>query len=232
MKQGILLALLLVATPALAQTPASETELAALAERVAVLEGTRAIKKLQRAFGFYVDRGLWGEAADLFSDDGSIELGLDGVYVGKERIREYLKRLHGGQEGLLYGQLNEWITLQPAVFVAKDGRSATARWRDHAMLGQYKQHAEWRDGIYENRYVREDGVWKIASLHLYVNFQVAYEKGWARLRPGEGLAPSATSVSYPPDRPPTETYRPFPEVQLPAFQAHHPVTGQPVRGGR
>ncbi|NCZ88315.1 MAG: hypothetical protein EBY92_03830, partial [Actinobacteria bacterium] len=63
-----------------------------------------------------------------------------------------------------------------------------------------KQHAEWRDGIYENRYVREEGVWKIASLHLYVNFQVAYEKGWARLKPGEGLAPSATSVSYPPDR--------------------------------
>lgn len=232
MKQGILLALLLVTTPALAQTPAPETELAALAERIAVLEGTRAIKKLQRAFGFYVDRGLWGEAADLFSDDGSIELGLDGVYVGKERIREYLKRLHGGQEGLLYGQLNEWITLQPAVFVAKDGRSATARWRDHAMLGQYKQHAEWRDGIYENRYVREDGVWKIDSLHLYVNFQVAYEKGWARLRPGEGLAPSATSLSYPPDRPPTEEYRPFPDVQLPAFQAPHPVTGKPVRGGR
>ncbi|MFZ9585145.1 MAG: nuclear transport factor 2 family protein [Pseudohongiellaceae bacterium] len=148
MKRGILLALLLVATPALAQTPAPETELAALGERIAVLEGTRAIKKLQRAFGFYVDRGLWGEAADLFSDAGSIEIGLDGVYVGKERIREYLKRLHGGQEGLVYGQLNEWITLQPAVFVAKDGRSATARWRDHAMLGQYKQHAEWRDGIY------------------------------------------------------------------------------------
>lgn len=232
MRRGILLALLLVATPALAQTPAPETELAALGERIAVLEGTRAIKKLQRAFGFYVDRGLWGEAADLFSDAGSIEIGLDGVYVGKERIREYLKRLHGGQEGLVYGQLNEWITLQPAVFVAKDGRSATARWRDHAMLGQYKQHAEWRDGIYENRYVREEGVWKIASLHLYVNFQVAYEKGWARLKPGEGLAPSATSVSYPPDRPPTETYRPFPEVQLPAFQARHPVTGQPVRGGR
>ena len=33
------------------------------------LEGHRAVKKLQRAFGFYVDRGLWGDAADLFADE-------------------------------------------------------------------------------------------------------------------------------------------------------------------
>src|SRR5690606_15426147 len=188
-------------------------DVAALTKRVEKLEATRAVKKLQRAFGFYVDRGLWGDAADLFTDQGSIEIGVDGVYVGKDRIREYLKRLHGGQEGLIYGQLNEWITLQPAVFVAADGQSATARWRDQGMLGQYKQHAEWRDGIYENSYVKEDGFWKIRSLHLWVNFVVPYEDGWARLAPGEGLVQSEASKAYPPDRGPSARYRPFPETQ-------------------
>lgn len=234
MKRLILigLAFALAQQAAFAQDRAMDAELDALTARVEKLEGARAIKKLQRAFGYYVDRGLWKDAADLFADAGSIEIGIDGVYVGKARIEEYLRRLHGGQEGLIYGQLNEWVTLQPAVFVADDGTSATARWRDHGMLGQYKQHAEWRDGIYENTYVKEDGIWKIDALHLYVNFVAPYEKGWARLQPGEGLVQSEASKAFPPDRGPTESYRPFPETQVPPFQALHPVTGRPVKGVR
>jgi hypothetical protein len=229
----IVLALALAIQPAQAQDAKIAAEIAALTQRVEQLEGTRAVKKLQRAFGYYVDRGLWGDAADLFTDDGTIEIGVDGIYVGKERIREYLKRLHGGQEGLIYGQLNEWVTLQPAIDVADDARSATARWRDLGMLGQYKQHAEWRDGIYENSYVRgADGIWRIKSLHLYVNFTVPYAKGWARLKPGEGLAQSDAAKAYPADRPPSVTYAPFPETNVPPFQAPHPVTGKPVKGGQ
>ena len=221
---------MLLGAPALAQNV--DAQIDALTARVEKLEGTRAIKKLQRAFGYYIDRGLWGEAADLFADDGTVEIGLDGVYAGKARIREYLMRLHGNQEGLIYGQLNEWVTLQPAVFIAADGRSATARWRDHGMLGQYKKHAEWRDGIYENTYVKDQGVWKIKSLHLYVNFVAPYEKGWARLKPGEGLVQSQTAREFPPDRPSTATYASFPESQVPPVQAPKPVTGKPVQGVR
>ena len=230
MKPLTLLAALALLAPASASAQASvDREIAELTQRVERLEGHRAVKKLQRAFGYYVDRGLWSEAADLFADDGTIEIGLDGVYVGRERIAEYLKRLHGGQEGLIYGQLNEWVTLQPSISVAADGRSATARWRDLGMLGQYKKHAEWRDGIYENTYVRgADGIWRIGSLHLWVNFEVPYEKGWARLKPGEGARRSQASLDFPPDRGPSATYEAFPAVQVPPFQANHPTTGKKV----
>lgn len=231
MRAVALLAALALAVPAPAAADAkTDAEIAALTLRVEKLEGNRAVKKLQRAFGYYVDRGLWGEAADLFADDGSIEIGIDGVYVGKDRIREYLKRLHGGQDGLVYGQLNEWVTLQPAIVVADNGKSATARWRDLGMLGQYKKHAEWRDGIYENTYEKgADGIWRIKTLHLYVNFVVPYEKGWARLKPGEGLVRSQASIDFPPDHPPSATYQPYPAVQVPPFQSPNPVTGKPVR---
>ena len=230
MKPLALLAALALLVPASASAQASvDREIAELTQRVERLEGHRAVKKLQRAFGYYVDRGLWSEAADLFADDGTIEIGLDGVYVGRERIAEYLTRLHGGQEGLIYGQLNEWVTLQPSISVAADGRSATARWRDLGMLGQYKKHAEWRDGIYENTYVRgADGIWRIGSLHLWVNFEVPYEKGWARLKPGEGVRRSQASLDFPPDRGPSATYEAFPAVQVPPFQANHPTTGKKV----
>ncbi|MBO9602688.1 MAG: hypothetical protein J7496_09305, partial [Novosphingobium sp.] len=105
--------------------------------------------------------------------------------------------------------------------------------RDLGMLGQYKKHAEWRDGIYENTYAKgADGIWRIQSLHLYVNFVAPYEKGWARLKPGEGLVQSQASKDYPADRPPSATYAPFPATQIPPFQAPNPATGKPVQGGK
>jgi len=232
MKYLLSMAAAALALPAPAAAQMSDAEIMAEAEvltqRVERLEGVRAIRNLQRAFAYYVDRGLWNEAADLFADNGTFEMGVDGVYVGRERIAEYLRRLHGGQEGLIYGQLNEWVTLQPAIVVAPDARSATARWRDLGMLGQYHEHAEWRDGVYENTYVREGGVWKISSLHLYVNFVAPYAEGWARLGEGEGVARSQTSVDFPPDRAPSD-YASFPTPNIPTFQAPHPVTGEAVR---
>ena len=214
-----LIACLGLPAPAAAQDARVRQQILELDARLARLEASREIRKLQRAFGYYVDRGLWGQAAALFATGGSIEIGADGIYRGPARIEEYLRRLHGGQDGLVYGQLNEWVTLQPLVTVAADGRSAAARWRDLGMLGQYKSHAEWRDGIYENTYVLEGGVWKIDRLHLWVNFVAPYEKGWARLREGEGLQPSQASVDFPPDAPPSARYAPFPEVQAPPMHA-------------
>ena len=229
---------LAIPTTASAQSQAqsaAQREITALNQRVTVLEGVREIKNLQRAFGYFVDRGLWRQAAELFAEDGTIEIGVDGLYRGQDRIEEYLRRLHArntpeGQEGLIYGQLNEWVTLQPAIHVADDGMSGHARWRDLGMLGQYKQHASWRDGTYENTYVKgADGKWRIASLTLYVNFEAAYAEGWARLEPGEGLVRSQASIDFAPDAPSTVDYQPFPAVNVPPFRAPHPVTGREVR---
>lgn len=197
----------------------------ALATRVDRLESARAIRKLQRAFGYYMDRGLWSEAADLFTTDGTVEIGADGVYVGQPHIRAYLERLGGGQPGLAYGQLNEWLQLQAVVNIAPGGETATARWRDLAMLGHFKRDAAWRDGIYENTYRREGGVWKIAALHLFVNFTAPYDQGWARVRDGKPV-PSEAAKAMPPDRPPTRAMAGFPDNQVPPFSYANPVSGR------
>ena len=142
---------------------ACQAQIAQLSAEVDQLEGARAVRKLQRAYGYYIDRGLWDEAADLFADDGTVEIGMDGVYVGKARVREYLKRLGGGQDGLIYGQLYEHAQLQPEVDVAADGLSAKGRWRELQMTGHFGKDAFWGDGIEENTYVKEGGVWKIKA---------------------------------------------------------------------
>jgi len=229
---ALLCLLSLGVTPSIAAN-ASNAGLAAdidrLSAEVAQLEGARAVKKLQRAFGYYADRGLWQEVSDLFVDDGTIEFGADGVYVGKARIREYLKRV-GGQDGLRYGQLNEYVTLQPVVTIAADGRTAKARWRDIGMLGDFQKDAYWRDGIYENDYVLDGDIWKIRSVHLYINFVAPYEGGWSRMKEAAGDWRTPVAKAFPPDRPSTRNYRPFPEAQLPPFHYVNPVTGKAYSG--
>src|SRR3954452_3357157 len=55
-----------------------------------------AIKTLQRAYGYYHDQKMWDSMADLFAADGTIEMSQDGVYVGQNRVRQYLNSLGGG----------------------------------------------------------------------------------------------------------------------------------------
>ena len=62
------------ATPALAQSPVSqspEARLAAYRDRVERLEAQDAVENLQADYGYYFDKGLWDDVADLFSKDGS-----------------------------------------------------------------------------------------------------------------------------------------------------------------
>ena len=90
-----------------AAVQALEARVAALEQRKERIEDVNALERLQAAYGYYADRGLWDEAANLFADDGTIEIGLDGVYVGRERVRQYLRTLSGGRPALTDGELGE-----------------------------------------------------------------------------------------------------------------------------
>ena len=151
---------LLAATPAVAQgTP--EARLATYRDRVARLEDQDAVENLQATFGYYFDKGLWEDTADLFTRNGSFEYGQSGVYVGQDRIRRAL--LLFGPQGLAQGYLNNHMQLQAIITVAPDGSTATGRWQGMVQLSEPGANGIWGVGIYENEYVKEGGVWKIAS---------------------------------------------------------------------
>jgi hypothetical protein len=211
------------ALPAHAQSNADlEAKLAQLSQRAERLKDLDAIENLQAAYGYYFDKALWGEVADLFTAAGSFEYGQRGVYIGKAHIRRALLLL--GPEGQAKGWLNEHMQLQPIITVAPDGRSAKARWRGMVQIARPNQNGQWGEGTYENDYVKEGGVWKIAKLHFYVTGFTDYDLGWTKSAiPAEG--PSAV---IPPDRPPTEIYRAYPGVYIPPFDYVHPVTGKPI----
>src|SRR5215831_12176953 len=120
----LLLVLVVMTMPAVAQDSV-QARIAAYRERVARLEDADAVENLQATFGFYFDKGLWNDAADLFARNGSFEYGQTGVYIGQDRIRRAL--LLFGPQGLAEGYLNNHMMLQPVIIVARDGRTATGR---------------------------------------------------------------------------------------------------------
>lgn len=207
--------------PAFAQQSA-EARLASYRERVERLEDEDAIENLQAYYGYYFDKGLWSDAADLFTDDGTFEYGQRGVYVGKEHIRRAM--LLFGPEGLSPGYLNNHMLLQSIITVAPDGKTATARWQGMVMLSEPGANGVWGIGQYENAYVKERGVWKIGKLHFYVQAMADYDLGFSR----GALRMEGQSALFPPDRPPSEVYRAFPSGYTPPFSFVHPVTGEPL----
>ncbi len=210
-----------------AQLAALAAQVESLERRKKLVEDVNAIERLQHAYGYYVDRALWDEVANLFADDGTIEMGLDGVYVGKARVRDYLYALGGGRQGLRDGELNEHLQVMPVITVAPDGRSAKARWRAITLTGELGGEAFWGEGPYENEYVKTDGVWKIKTLHWYQALHVPYDGGWQTNPDPTGA--KFVSGTLPPDRPPSVEYQTWPNTYVPPFSFPNPV-GKYVAG--
>lgn len=203
------------------QIAALRTQLASLEARKQRIEDSNAIKRLQRAFGFYMNEALWDDVVELFADDATLEFGRDGVYAGKARIREYLYALNGGQMGLSEGQLQEHMQLMPVVTLSEDGNTAKARWRSIMMLGELGTNALWGEGPYENEYVKEAGTWKLSKLRWFQTILVPYDGGWAKHADyNQGIW---VSDRLPPDAPLTAAYGSWPETFLPPFSFENPV---------
>jgi hypothetical protein len=205
------------------------TRLADLTQRVTLLNDAQQIENLQRIYGFYIDRAMWDQAADLFAPDATIESGQQGVYVGKRRVRAFLGL--SGHQGLSWGWMNDHMQLQPIVDVAPDGLTAHARSRELDLLGHVGAAGQWLEGVYENTFVKRRGVWMFKSLHFYPTFITDYDKGWAQ----DAQPVPMASKLLPPDRPPTEVYAIYPSAHVPPYHYPNPVSGDmahyPMVGG-
>jgi hypothetical protein len=215
--------------PAVSQETESIGALAARAAQlerdIARLEDVNAIKRLQRIYGFYTDKQLWSEAADLFSEDGTIEVGGRGVYVGPKRIREFLSLF--GPETPQPKRLFDQMQLQPVIHVAPDGLTANGRWHVFAQEAVHGEYANWGLGVLENEYVKENGVWKIRRHHFYTTMYTPYEAGWGK----EAIPNEGPSADLPPDRPPTVVYEAYPKSFVVPFHYDNPVTAPRPRAG-
>src|SRR3984957_12539921 len=184
---------------------AQQLRVATLAANVQLPEDFSRIEKLQRAYGYYVDKGMWEDLSELFTENAVANYPA-GVFVGRKSIREHLYMNVGGHQigdiGLGNGRLYDHMNIQPVVHIDPGGTTAHGRWRAFAMFGSPGGEATWAEGVYEMQYTKENGVWKISKLVYYSGFGASYKTGWAApATPGaaaaSGSAPSAASSSVP-----------------------------------
>jgi hypothetical protein len=188
--------------PALGAAPTATATLAALQARVDRLNDEDRIRNLQSAYGFYQDRKMWDDVADLFADDGVVEVGGQSVWRGKAGVRRWLETM--GPAGLRHGQLHDRVQFDLTVAIAPGGNEAWARGIELGMLGEADQEKGWWEiATFKNRFVKEGGVWKVRELRRFPLMKADVFEGWGKSRIIAG-------------------------VSLPAFLGTHPVSGKPI----
>ena len=205
-------------SPTAAQFAALQEQVGQLQRQAQAAEDWTRIANLQATYGFYVDKMRWDDAADLFAADATLEIAGRGLFTGQDRIRTYLHALGKFEYGTLYNHMQ----LQPVIHVADDGQSAKARWRSFIQVAHLGKEARWGEATYENAYVKQDGIWKIAKLHAFITYYVEYDRGWNK----GGVALPQKLGDLDPDAPPTVKYGAFPEVFIPPYHYDNPVSGR------
>jgi hypothetical protein len=200
--------------------------LSALEQRIAVMNDEDKVRNLQNAYGYYMDRKMWDDVTDLFTADGALSIANVGVYDGPRSIRRALER--SGPAGLKQGQLNELMQLDMAVTIEAGGMEARSRGLEFGMLGEAVTDS--RDGtafytlaIFENRYVKQNGLWRIREMRLFPLMKTDYAQGWAKRQ----VVDPAPAREHAPDRPALKSDVMTPGA-IPVFFQPNPATGKPV----
>jgi hypothetical protein len=199
-----------------------------LLQRLQRLEDEAAIVRLQNAYGYYVDKRMWDQVIDLFSDTGSVEISHRGVYSGKAGVRRmFLESWGKGRVGLAHGEIFTHMMMQPVIDVSSDAGRAKARFRTLAQVGEGGAGGRgvmWVEGVYENEFVREGGVWRFSKMRFWPTYYVPEKEGFTG-----AIRPNIESDSrLPPDHPPTDNAGVLPDIYYPPFHYPNPVTGRTV----
>src|SRR5215510_7986633 len=146
--------------------PKTKSSLSELEERIAVMNDESLVRNLQASYGYYVNRRMWDDVADLFTSNGVYELGGVGIYKGAAGVRKALERM--GPAGLTHGVLNDRLQFDTVAGIASGRREAHVRGMELGLLGEAdKGEAFWEVSVYDNRFVKENGLWKVREMRVF-----------------------------------------------------------------
>jgi len=158
--------------------PHSGATPAGLKARIAALNDEDDVRNLQSAYGYYVDRRMWDDVADLFAKDAMIEIAGAGTFKGAAGVRKALALM--GPAGLTRGILNEHPQFDAIVKVSPGGHEAWTRGTELGLIGDAgKGTSAWEFNVFRNRFVKEGGIWKIREMRIVPVMKADYKTGWA-----------------------------------------------------
>jgi len=203
--------------------PRAAAPLAALETRIRAMNDEDQVRNLQAAYNYYVDRKMWDDVADLFAADSVLEIGGVGVYDGPRGARRAMERM--GPAGLTHGQLNDRLVFDDVAQILPGGTEARMRGYELGMIGDAdKGEQHWEVNVFDNRFIKEGGIWKVREMRVFPLLRSEYHAGWGKSRLSEPVPTGAQA----PDHPVPAVDRGSQDSVIPAFHAPNPVTGHKV----
>ncbi len=214
-----------------------EAKVKTLEHKLQILEDTEAIKKLQRAYGYYLEHWMAEDLIDLFSDspDACLKIAA-GEYRGKDAIRRFFR--HGNDNTPIPitengAFLHQVMQLSGIVDVAEDGKTAKGRWYGfgaNAFPVPGGVNPGWMDGVYEVEYIKENNVWKLLVVRWCMTFHAPWTLSFVEPQKAKRIdefmnRPYERAASMRPTGTPEDTQ--YPSGFLCPFHYKNPVTGKP-----
>jgi hypothetical protein len=155
----------------------SQEQTAVLQRRLTRLEDVEQIKKLQRCYGYYFERGMNAEVAELFSESADARIYFRGIggFAGANVKASWTKHLPGKDPSKYLHLLSMTSGI---VDVDPDGLTAKGRWYGYGNVAIPMEEISPDTinhfgfaAVYECEYVKENGVWKIQVLDVAMLYQ-------------------------------------------------------------
>ena len=202
-----------------------------LETRLTRIEDIASIKKLQRAYGYYLEYWQEEQILGLWShrDDVTVETGASGQYKGWEGVKHYFRfsnrfTAFSGAEKAPPEYLHILMPTAGIVDVEPDGKTAKGRWYGF-FLGAMPRGGILRAligcGIWEDEYVKEDGIWKLKKVFWNEIISSPLDEGWVKT-PYIG---NPKHQEAPPPGPNTR-FAPYPSGYIFPYHYKNPVTGE------
>lgn len=128
--------------------------------RVRRLEDLEAIKKLKAKYWRCIDRKLWDELAECFTEDAVADYGPDIKLKGREAIVDFLKGSLGAAK-----VVTSHVGQRPEIELTSDS-TATGTWWLNDFIVMQPNVKRRGYAFYEDEYVKSDGKWKKKSTKL------------------------------------------------------------------
>jgi hypothetical protein len=203
-----------------------ELRIKELENEVGRLKDLEAIRRVQKAYGYYLEHWMADEITDLFSNAPDATLSLfAGIYTGKESIKRYF---NGEDPDHNPEFLHQVMQLSDIIDIGEDGKTAEGRWYGFGSVafpaGKGVRPSAF-SGIYTCDYIKEEGVWKIKKLKWNPIYMVPPSQGWVKAERIAAIDITQPRKSAEPDRPRENDTR-YPSGYIVPFHYQHPVTGK------
>ncbi len=206
-----------------------KSEIKVLEQRVVInerqsqaLQDIGNIKRLQCAYGYYLEHWMSQEIIDCFSNSPEVSgTFVEGTYQGPEGIRRYFQR----SDDISPEFIHLVMQVSPVITMDPDGNGAKGRWYGYGTIQARAANGIdpiYMSVIYEMEYIKENYVWKILKLQLHMHYAYSPIKNQAKKDEAADNAPPDVNLS--PDVW-ADYDTEYPSGYIYPFHYKHPVTG-------